>query len=72
MSIVIIVSLHRKLKHTKKRKKKKKEKKLGLSVLILSSGCHAQSSPYERTPRQVGYVGARAKARAIHLLWYTC
>ena len=72
MSIVIIVSLHRKLKHTKKRKKKKKEKKLGLSVLVPSFGCHTQSSPYERTPRQVRYVGARVKAQAIHLLWYTC
>ena len=65
MSIVKIVSLHRKLKH-------KKKKKLKLSILVRSCGCQTQSPPSDGTPRQMGYVGAWAKARAIHLLWYTC
>ena len=42
-----------------------------MSILIPSSGCHTQSSPSERTPWQTGYVGARAKERAIHHRWYT-
>ena len=54
MSIVKIVSLHRKLKH----KKKKKKKKLKLSIFVRSCGCQTQSPPSERTPRQMGYVGA--------------
>ena len=70
MSIVIIVSLQRKLKHQKK--KKNKIKKLKLIVLVPSSGCHPQSSPFERMARQMGYVGARAKARVIYLRWNTC
>ena len=44
MSIVIIVSLQRKLLHKKKTKKKKKQK---LSILVPSSGCHTQLSPSE-------------------------
>ena len=42
MSIVIIVSLQRKLLH-----KKKQKEKLKLSILVPSSGCHTQSSPSE-------------------------
>ena len=45
MGIVIIVSLQRKLLH--KKKKKKTKKKLKLSILVPSSGCHTQSSPFE-------------------------
>ena len=64
MSIAIIVSLQRNLKHQKKKKK--------LSILVPSSGYHTQSPTSERMPRQMGYVGARAKARVIYLRWYTC
>ena len=67
MSIVIIVSLQRKLLH-----KKKQKEKLKLSILVPSCGCHTKLSPFERMPRQMGYVGARAKVQAIHLRWYTC
>ena len=65
MSIVIIVSPQRNLKYQKKKKKT-------LSILVPSSRYQTQSPTSERMPRQMGYVGAQAKARIIYLRWYTC